>query len=133
MRRLVPTTLLLIGVSASFAVGCDIFKPKATDAGTDPNATATATATDTNTPATPAAPGPVTPAAPLGPATTPHTTPVKTDGGATVADAGKTDGSAPAAPTIPTIPGFDAGAFKGFDAGALPFKLPDSGLPAWPK
>lgn len=135
MRRLVPSTLLLIGVTASLAAGCDLFKPKPTDSGLDGAVVTPAAPEPAAPPATPGAP--VTPAAPLNPATPTHpsTPAVKTDGGA-VTDAGKAaDGAAPTPTTpIPPFPPFDAGALKGFDAGGL-FRVPDGGFtpPPWPR
>jgi hypothetical protein len=134
MRRLtryVPAALLVLGIATPFVAGCGLLKPKENDAGAD-GAVVTPAVTDTTQPANPAQPA--TPAAPLNPATPGHpATPAHhTDGGA-VADSGAhTDGGAVPAP-LPTFPGFDAGALKGFDAGGL-FRVPDGGFkpPPWP-
>ena len=131
-RRFVPTALLVIAIAAPIAAGCNLLKPKETDAGLDGSVVVAPAATDTTQPANPTVPA--TPAAPLNPAAPAHTaTPAAhTDGGA-VADSGaRTDGGAAPAP-MPTFPGFDAGALKGFDAGGL-FRIPDGGFkpPPWP-
>ena len=130
LHRYLPTTLVLSGIAVSLVAGCDLFKPKETDAGADATVVVTAPATDPGAPTTPVATtaAPLTPPAP-GPAVHPTT---KTDGGVATTDAGpKADGAAPA--PIPPFPAFDAGGLQNFDAGGL-FKVPDGGFkPPWQK
>lgn len=130
MRRFVPALLLALAALPPL-LGCDLLKGKSSDAGlvVDEAGVATTPTAAPTAPADPAAPG-VTTAAPLsGPTVAPNGQPIKrADGGVVVGDAGKSDAAPAPQPGLPQFPGFDAGAFRGFDAGGLPFKIPDGGF-----
>lgn len=125
-----------LSICLAATAGCDLFKDKAVDAGSDGAVTVTPAITEpapADTTLTPAATtvAPLNPATPTTPTSTVVQPTVKTDGGA-VADSGaKADGAAPT-PT-PVFPVFDASALQGFDAGGL-FNIPDGGFkPPWQK
>ena len=117
MRRYLPALLLALATLTP-VLGCDLLKSKDADAGADAGLVTTPAVTPT-TPVDPANPA-ATPAAPLpgSPAVTPGGHLKHADGGVAVGDGGKSDAAVAPTPTL-QFPGFDAGAFKGFDAGGL--------------
>jgi hypothetical protein len=123
-----------LAAAGPFAIGCDLFKPKATDAGVDGSVVVAPAVTDTtvaNPAVTPLATtaAPLTPGAPA-PAAVP---PAATTNAGAVTDSGvKTDAAPAPVPALPIFPAFDASALSGFDAGSL-FRIPDGGKLPWQK